>query len=660
MSRRLFKGVSLRFQILAAFVLIVVGGAVISTLIGSRIITKAMLDQAHKRVLHGLETGRGVYAHRLNDVGTMVEQAALTERLKDTADSGEQDRLCDLMSTLEAESNLDFLSFVDTGCSFAIHGAGSPAVSRPGDCARFPEPVKAAMEGESVSSTEVVGREFLLGENPALAEKARINIRPVPMATPNPRKQIDSGMVLFGAAPVHSGGKIIGVVYGGVLLNHNYQIVDQVKRVVFGGEKFEGRCVGTVTIFMQDVRVSTNVVGSAGDRAVGTGVSEEVAKVVIDRGDRWHERAFVVNEWQISAYEPIRNQANAIVGVLCVGILEEPFLAVRTRMMLTFLVVAGAGVLIVLLLTYLLTRAMILPLEEMVSATKRIAGGDLDHGVAVHSGGEIGHLAVNFNKMLASLKSMKAEQEQWAHTLERKVEERTAELMAMQTQMAQSEKLASMGRLAAGVAHEINNPLGGIMAFSMTALEDCRPEDPMRENLDTIVKQTLRCREIVKGLLDFSRQSETEVARVEINPVVENTLALLDKQAIFHNIKTIRIFQEKVPPVFIDPHQMQQVLINILLNAADAMEESGTLTVETAKAGEREEVVIRISDTGKGIAEKDLPLVFEPFYTTKKVGQGTGLGLAIAHGVVNRAGGRIEVSSRPGETTFSIFLPTIN
>jgi two-component system NtrC family sensor kinase len=147
---------------------------------------------------------------------------------------------------------------------------------------------------------------------------------------------------------------------------------------------------------------------------------------------------------------------------------------------------------------------------------------------------------------------------------------------------------------------------------------------------------------------------------VEINPVVENTLALLDKQAIFHNIKTIRIFQEKVPPVFIDPHQMQQVLINILLNAADAMEESGTLTVETAKAGEREEVVIRISDTGKGIAEKDLPLVFEPFYTTKKVGQGTGLGLAIAHGVVNRAGGRIEVSSRPGETTFSIFLPTIN
>jgi two-component system NtrC family sensor kinase len=316
-------------------------------------------------------------------------------------------------------------------------------------------------------------------------------------------------------------------------------------------------------------------------------------------------------------------------------------------------------VLIVLLLTYLLTRAMILPLEEMVSATKRIAGGDLDHGVAVHSGGEIGHLAVNFNKMLESLKSMKAEQEQWAHTLEKKVEERTAELMAMQTQMAQSEKLASMGRLAAGVAHEINNPLGGIMAFSMTALEECEPGDPLRESMDTIVKQTLRCREIVKGLLDFSRQSETEVARMEVNPVVENTLALLEKQAIFHNIKIIRRLDENLPPVFIDPHQMQQVLINILLNAADAMEENGRLTVETTTDKEREEVLIRICDTGKGIEEKDLALIFEPFYTTKKVGEGTGLGLAIAHGVVSRAGGRMEVSSRPGETVFNIYLPAI-
>lgn len=660
MSRRLFRGVSLRFEILASFVLIVIGGAFISTLIGSRIITNAMLDQAHKQVLQGLEAGFWVYGQRLSNVGTMVERAASIQRLKDAASSGKEKKLQELMSTMTKESGLDFLSFVDSGCRITVHGAGKPFRSRPGDCSRFPIPVKAAMQGKTVSSTEILGSEFLLGENPAAAEKARIDIRPVPMATPSLRKQVDSGMVLFAAAPVNDGGEIIGVVYGGSLLNNNYKIVDQVKRVVFGGEKFKGRCVGTVTIFMQYVRVSTNVINSAGERAVGTGVSEEVARVVIDQGKHWHERAFVVNDWFISAYEPIRNHTDDIVGALCVGILEEPFLAVSTRMMLTFLVVAGIGVLIVLLLTYLFTRAMILPLEEMVSATKRIAGGDLDRGVAIRSGGEIGHLAVNFNKMLASLKSMKAEQEQWAHTLEKKVEERTTELLAMQNQMAQSEKLASMGRLAAGVAHEINNPLGGIMAFSMTALEDCDPGDPMRENLDTIVKQTLRCREIVKGLLDFSRQSETEVTRMEVNSVVQNTLALLEKQAIFHNIKTIRRLQEKLPLVFIDPHQMQQVFINILLNAADAMEESGTLTVETSADGNGKEVLIRISDTGKGIEEKDLAMVFEPFYTTKKVGEGTGLGLAIAHGVVSRAGGRIEVSSRPGETTFSIYLPAVS
>ena len=308
-------------------------------------------------------------------------------------------------------------------------------------------------------------------------------------------------------------------------------------------------------------------------------------------------------------------------------------------------------------LTYLLTRTMIHPLEEMVAATKRIAAGDLDATVRVAARDEVGDLAVAFNNMLGSLKTMNSELQEWGHTLEQKVRERTDELVTVQERMARSEKLASVGRLAAGVAHGINNPLGGILSLTMLALEDMSPDHPLHDDLQTIVAQTLRCREIVKGLLDFSRQSDARAVTTDINPVVESTLALLERQAIFDNIRTTRRLQPDLPPVLIDPGQLQEVIINLVLNAVDAMEENGDLTIETTTDPAAGDVWIRVGDTGKGIPPEAMPMLFEPFFTTKRVGKGTGLGLAIAHGVVSRAGGRIEVASVPGKTTFTIRLP---
>jgi two-component system NtrC family sensor kinase len=223
--------------------------------------------------------------------------------------------------------------------------------------------------------------------------------------------------------------------------------------------------------------------------------------------------------------------------------------------------------------------------------------------------------------------------------------------------MARSEKLASIGRLAAGVAHGINNPLGGILSLSMLALEDMPADHPLREDLQTIVAQTLRCREIVKGLLDFSRQSDARAVVIDVKPVIESTLALLERQAIFDNIRTVRRLGDAVPRVLIDPGHLQEVVINLVLNAVDAMEESGELTIETTLDPASGDALICIGDTGKGIPPEAMPLLFEPFFTTKKVGKGTGLGLAIAHGLVARAGGRIEVASVPGHTVFTIRLP---
>jgi two-component system NtrC family sensor kinase len=329
--------------------------------------------------------------------------------------------------------------------------------------------------------------------------------------------------------------------------------------------------------------------------------------------------------------------------------------------MLTFLVVCVLGLLVVFALTYLITRRTISPLEEIVAATRKIAAGDLSVRVSVASQDEIGDLAGSFNDMLSSLQTSNTQLEEWGRTLEERVKERTDQLVAVQAQMARSEKLASIGRLAAGVAHSINNPLGGILSLSMLAQEGCADE-ALREDLETISKQALRCREIVKGLLEFSHQADAKVARTDVNPILDGALQLLDRQAVFHNVTIERRFQPGIPPVLVDPGQLQEVVTNLVVNAVDAMEDGGELTVETSlvpSAGteQKGEVLIRVADTGRGIPPEVMPLLFEPFFTTKAVGKGTGLGLAIAHGVVTRAGGRIEVASSLKGTVFTIHLP---
>jgi two-component system NtrC family sensor kinase len=231
--------------------------------------------------------------------------------------------------------------------------------------------------------------------------------------------------------------------------------------------------------------------------------------------------------------------------------------------------------------------------------------------------------------------------------------------MQLQSRIVHSEKLASMGRLAAGVAHELNTPLGGILSLAMLALEGCGEGHPLRGDLEIIVKQALRCRDIVKGLLDFAHQSEGRAVATQVNPVIENTLALLERQAIFQNVRTVRRLRADCPLVLIDPSQLQSVVMNLVINAVDAMQENGLLTVETACDEVGQQVLLLVSDTGKGIPDKIKPLIFEPFFTTKTAGVGTGLGLAVVYGIVKRAGGRISVESAPGSTTFTVRLPIL-
>ena len=248
------------------------------------------------------------------------------------------------------------------------------------------------------------------------------------------------------------------------------------------------------------------------------------------------------------------------------------------------------------------------------------------------------------------------ETKRWSEELEHKVEERTRELRATQEQLLQSEKLASIGQLAAGVAHEINNPMGVILGFAQGILKTLPEDNPLRKPLTTVEKESLRCKRIVQNLLDFARHSEPTPHLININELIDASCELVEHQISLQNVKLVKVYDPALPSIMADLSQLQQVFINIMLNAYQAMPDGGTLHITTRKVGSELQVIF--TDTGPGIPPENVQNIFDPFFTTKEVGEGTGLGLSVSYGIVKAHGGDIEVESQVGKgTTFVIKLP---
>ncbi len=318
---------------------------------------------------------------------------------------------------------------------------------------------------------------------------------------------------------------------------------------------------------------------------------------------------------------------------------------------LTFSMVLLIGASITLLVQYLVNR----PVREILRHTKRVGELKLNSQTRVFSNDEIGELAQSVNEMTTSLRVTKGQLEDWAKTLETKVAERTEELRQIQDQLIRSEKLASLGEIVAGIAHELNNPLTGILVLA--SIMERRPDldRDLREDLATVVHESKRCARIVKGLLDFSRVNQPQKSLADVNQILENTLALIGTQSIFHDVVFEKDYAPHLPAIMADANQLEQVFINLILNAGQAMPTGGTLRLETA--GENGHLRIGISDTGCGIRPEHMQRIFDPFYTTKDT-QGTGLGLSVSYGIVENHGGTIEVDSTPGAgTTFTIRIP---
>jgi len=623
---------------------------------GSRLVRGAIIDEAQEKVKYDLSSAWMVFNEKLNHIGDIISFTAEREGIQDAIVNKKNNILLRYLSRVRMQRGLDVLTLTDSTGRVIVR-TRNPEIKD--DDQSQDEIIKKALDGGDFASPQIVTHEELIKEGRELADRAYMEFVPTPKASPRPEDKEINGMMLKAASSVEDdNGNLLGVLYGGILINRDFTIVDRVKELVYKDMKYKGREIGTATIFQHDLRISTNVRNENRQRAIGTRVSDEVNKAVLERGEAWIDRAFVVNDWYITAYEPIKNIDEKIIGILYVGMLERPYIDTTKRVIMAFAVIAILCVFLLLGILIFSTTRIIKPLQKMVLATQKIAKGDLTHKLHVKSKDEIGALAESFDKMTGELRMANQKLIEWGKTLEKKVDERTNEIREMQAHLIQQEKLASLGKLAAGVAHEINNPLGGILIYSHLVLEEMKKEDPHYDNLAKIVKETTRCKDIVKGLLQFARPNEPEAIQININATLDETLSLLESQSIFQNITIKKQFSGNLPPVVADSAQLQQVFMNIVLNGAEAMDGNGKFTIKTSLGGDKKNIHIEFADTGHGIKEEDKKGLFEPFFTTKEVGKGTGLGLAISYSIIQKHEGTIKVKSQVGKgSTFTVIIP---
>ncbi|OBZ94386.1 histidine kinase [Pararhizobium polonicum] len=592
----------------------------------------------------------------LENTGEHIQALAVSAAFRDAAGSSDAIKLPALLEKSRQTLDLDFLMLIDGNGQSADAGNAWPVVA-------------SALDGTPSTAIDIFSNEQLAAISQALANRARIDLVETANAVPTDRKSETRGMVVHSASPVTLADGRKAALVGGILLNQNLVFIDTINDLVYRDASLPEGSKGTATLFLDDVRISTNVRLFEDLRALGTRVSGAVRAAVLGDGQTWLDSAFVVNDWYISAYEPIVDSFGKRVGMLYVGFLETPFRQAKYATLLTivlaFLIVTAISVPVFLRWA----RAIFKPLERMSDTIAKVEGGNMGARTELKTASdEIGRVALHLDGLLDQLQQRDRELRRWNEELNDRVAERTSELElanrqieATTKQLIMSEKLAAIGEITAGVAHEINNPIAVIQGnLDVVRSVLGAQADEAKVEFRLIDEQIHRISQIVTKLLQFAKPEEYAgyVERHAPAEVVSDCLPLVQHLLHKAEIKLIRT-DSATRLVLMNRTELQQVAVNLIVNAIHAMPRGGTLSIGTqdqdfeGKPG----VALDIADTGVGMTAELIGKIFDPFFTTKRQ-EGTGLGLSISQRLIARQGGGIVVESQPGRgTTFSIWLP---
>jgi two-component system, NtrC family, sensor kinase len=637
--------------LLVVFPLLVLAIAVWSSFTYDRLlITKVRSD---------LAVARGYFDQTLAEVGSGTRGVARSQRLLQAMAQGD---LAGHLATDRQELGLDFLLLVRND---------DPDVRLPASLSPL-LPLQSTAPGRSAKIVRL-SHDELAALAPHLLPRLKIPLVATRNAAPDARSEEDRALVLLSLHPVHdAAGQPQALLVGGLLLNQNLDFIDHINRIVYPEGALPFGSEGTATLFLDDVRITTNVRLFQDQRAIGTRVSQTVRERVLERGETWLDRAFVVNDWYVSAYEPLLDVQGQRVGMLYVGFLESPFRWVRHAM----LAVMGLIFLGVMALSAWLSvrwaRSIFKPVEQMNRTMQRVEEGEPAARVGpLPARDELGALAGHLDQLLDVIDDKANALRRWGEELDHKVAERTRELEASnaslrlaQQQLVKSEKLAAIGQLTASVAHEINNPIA-VMQGNLDLIRETlgTHADPVRGELRLLDEQVERMRIIVTQLLQYARPTEYAgyVETLDLNRTVEDCLVLVAHLLGQSGVRVTRDLQASRRVGF-NRQELQQVIINLMINAVQAMREGGGLTLRTRDTlvgpAELPGAMLEVLDTGPGLSPAVLERLFSPFFTTRN--DGNGLGLWISVSLLERYGASLQASNRPDATgaCFTVTLTT--
>jgi two-component system NtrC family sensor kinase len=614
-------------------------------------------DQLFIKVNTDLSVAHDVFKRLHDDYLNRLARLAESHAFFEAMQSDDVEAIKRQIAILKNTTDFDYLNVLDADGKLMIgDAAGYDRVSNL---------LRSAARGNPSVGIEIFDQQRLAAEDSKLAQGIVLPLVETERAVPTSRTVEDRGMVLRAIYPATDAkGRVVCLLDGGVLLNSNFGFVDTIRDLVYGHGSLPAGSIGTVTVFLDDVRVSTNVALNPGERALGTRVSSEVREHVLEKGEIWINSAFVVNDWYISAYEPIVDINGERVGMLYAGYLEAPFRLAFWKTLAGLMLLFVFLMMLSAWLSIKGAKTIFKPLEAMSAVVRATREGRQQRIGPLASTDEIGELSRELDVMLDLLQQRSEQTQEWAAQLEVKVAERTAELehknidlrktidvlQKTRQQLVLTEKMAALGELTAGVAHEINNPAQVILGNLDVVIQALAEQvDPVSEEIELIVQQVYRIQDIINNLLQYARPGEYAgyLREVQVNSVVDNTVRLLQHMRQSFDFE-LEFDLEAKKTVRISEQDLEQVLVNLLVNAIHAVPRDGGKIFIRTRDWRDKGVVILIKDNGSGMDQEKISHVFNPFYTTKKQGEGTGLGLSISYGLIRRYGGSITVESSPG------------